>query len=89
MSCEHWDVDTSVLRTMIHVDTWWGSRYLMCLTNIDTLSLALIATEFNITNIESAMHYVLLSILITCYEADWLLYVCFTCFPCIHVGCIL
>ena len=26
--------------------------------NIDTLNLVLIATELNITNIESAMHYV-------------------------------
>ena len=31
---------------------------LICLMNIDTLSLALIATELNITNILSAMHYV-------------------------------
>ena len=30
---------------MIHIETWWCRWYVMWLMNIDTLHLALIATE--------------------------------------------
>ena len=88
VSCEHWHVDISVLWTMIHIETWWCTWYLMWLMNIDTLHLALIATELKYYKhwVSNALHFY--SPFSLHAEADGLLYFYFTRFPCIHVGCI-
>ena len=59
VSCEHWHVDISVLWTMIHIETWWCTWYLMWLMNIDTLHLALIATELKYYKhwVSNALHF--------------------------------
>ena len=59
VSCEHWHVDISMLWTMIHIETWWCTWYLMWLMNIDTLHLALIATELTYYKhwVSNALHF--------------------------------
>ena len=59
VSCEHWHVDISVLWTMIHIEAWWCSWHLMWLMNIDTLHLALIATELKYYKhwVSNALHF--------------------------------